>query len=61
MEAKFKTGAVVIERIRPRNKLIIVRWDNGVYYCRQTWGSVWRRKDLVYLERDLTDALQNHD
>jgi hypothetical protein len=58
MVAKYKTGAVVIERIRPTNKLIIVRWDNGVYYCRPTWGSGPRRKDLVYLERDLTDSIE---
>jgi len=54
MEAKYKTGEVVIERIRPTNKLVIVRWDNGVYYCKPTWGGQLR-KDLVYLERDLAD------
>ena len=57
METKYKTGEVVIERIRPANKLIIVRWDNGVYYCKPTWGAS-RRKDLVYLERDLTDYIE---
>ncbi len=56
MVAKYKMGEIVIERIRPRNKLIIVRWDNGVYYCRPTWGGR-RRKDLVYLERDLTESI----
>jgi hypothetical protein len=56
MVAKYKTGEVVIERIRPTNKLIIVRWDNGVYYCRPTWGGQ-RRKALVYLERDLADGV----
>jgi hypothetical protein len=49
-------GEIVIERIRPTNKLIIVRWDNGVYYCRPTWGGEQRRKDLVYLERDLAEC-----
>jgi hypothetical protein len=57
MVTKYKTGDVVIERIRPTNKLIIVRWDNGVYYCRPTWGD-GRRKGLVYLERDLTDWIE---
>jgi len=57
METKYKMGEVVIERIRPTNKMTIVRWDNGVYYCRPTWGS-GRRKDLVYLERDLKDCIE---
>jgi hypothetical protein len=56
MVTKYKTGDVVIERIHPTNKLIIVRWDNGVYYCKPTWGG--RRKDLVYLERDLKDCIE---
>jgi hypothetical protein len=56
MVAKYKMGEIVIERIRPTNKMIIVRWDNGVYYCRPTWGGQ-RRKDLVYLERDLTECI----
>ncbi|HEX6892217.1 MAG TPA: hypothetical protein VF141_16030 [Chryseolinea sp.] len=55
METKYKPGEVVTERIRPTNKLTIVRWENGVYYCKPTWG-VQLRKDLVYLERDLTDG-----
>jgi len=49
--AKFKEGEVVFERTRPANKLIIVRRDNGLYYCRPPGGL--RRKDLVYMERDL--------
>ncbi|HEY5747362.1 MAG TPA: hypothetical protein VIU12_14890 [Chryseolinea sp.] len=51
MAAKFKEGEIVFERIRPTNKLIIVRRDNGLYYCRPSSGL--RRKDLVYMERDL--------
>jgi hypothetical protein len=57
METKYKTGEVVIERIRPSDKLIIVRWENGVYYCRPTWGSQLR-KDLVYLEKDIVGYIQ---
>ena len=56
MVAKYKMGEIVIERIRPTNKMIIVRLDNGVYYCRPTCGGR-RRKDLVYLERDLTECI----
>ena len=56
METKYKMGDVVIERIRPTNKLIIVRWENGIYYCRPTWGSRLR-KDLVYLEKDITGCI----
>jgi len=51
MAAKFKEGEIVFERIRPKDKLIIVRRDNGLYYCRPPSGL--RRKDLVYMERDL--------
>ena len=51
MAGKFKEGEVVFERTRPANKLIVVRSDNGLYYCRPPGGL--RRKDLVYMERDL--------
>jgi hypothetical protein len=51
MAGKFKEGEIVFERIRPTNKLIIVRRDNGLYYCKPPSGV--RRKDLVYMEREL--------
>lgn len=50
-EHKFKKGEVVIEKTRPTNRLIISRFDNGMYYCKAEEGM--ERKELVYLERDL--------
>ena len=51
MENKYKSGEIVIERIRPSLKLIVSRYVNGIYYCltqeRQS------KRELVYFEREL--------
>lgn len=51
MGTKFKEGQVVVERIRPLSKLIVSRYDCGIYYCKVFEGRL--RKELVYLEHDL--------
>ncbi len=55
MENKYKSGEVVIERIRPSLKLIVNRYVNGIYYCLiQERDS---KRELVYLERELVSGI----
>lgn len=51
MENKYKNGEVVIERIRPNQKLIVCSYVNGVYCCKAQDASA--QQGLVYFERDL--------
>lgn len=51
MDIKFKEGDEVYERIRPGQKLIISRYFKGIYYCKVVENL--RRKELIYLEREL--------
>jgi hypothetical protein len=51
MDTKFKTGEVVVERIRPTVKLVVIRYDNGLYYCKEQ--AFRNRKNIAYMERDL--------
>lgn len=51
MEARFKIGEVVYERIRPGQKLIVNRFANNLYFCRSLEDV--HRKDLVFFEREL--------
>lgn len=55
MESKYKPGEIVRERIRPSLKLIVSRYNNGIYYC-LTQERV-SKKELVYFERELTTGL----
>ena len=55
MENKFKSGEIVIERIRPSLKLIVSRYVNGIYYCLIEERS--SKKELVYFERELVGYL----
>ncbi|MBL0742692.1 hypothetical protein [Chryseolinea lacunae] len=59
METKFREGEIVIERTRPTNKLIIMRCEDGLYYCKTQEGG--RRKELVYFERELRSAVTFQD
>lgn len=52
MENKYKEGEVVFERIRPNQKLVVKRFTHNMYYCKVQENP--NRKDLVYLERELT-------
>jgi hypothetical protein len=54
MNPKFKTGEIVVERVHPMNKLIVIRYNNGLYYCKAQ--AFKKRKDIAYLERDLQEA-----
>lgn len=51
MENMYKAGQIVYERIRPNQKLIVNRYNQNMYYCRDEENP--NRKELVYLERDL--------
>lgn len=51
MENKYKNGEVVVERIRPNQKLVVCSYVNGVYCCKSQEASTQR--GLVYFERDL--------
>lgn len=54
MENKFKEGDVVVERNRPTQKLVVDRYLNQIYYCKDQENS--KLKELVYFERDLKGA-----
>lgn len=51
MEPKFKEGEIVIEKIRPQQRLLISKRQLGLYYCKVEEDK--SRKELVYFERDL--------
>lgn len=51
MENKFNVGDIVFEMTRPTNKLTIVRFDRGLYYCKASEAG--HPKALVYFEREL--------
>ena len=55
MENRFKAGEIVVERSRPSNRLIITRFEGGLYYCKPPEPG--RHKELAYLERDLKPEL----
>lgn len=52
MEAKYKEGEIVFERIRPMQKLMIKRRVGTIYYC-VALDQLFK-KQLVFFERDLT-------
>lgn len=51
MDTKFKAGEIVVERIRPTIKLVVIRYDNGLYYCKE--HAFRNRKGIAYMEREL--------
>lgn len=51
MENKFKEGEVVLEKIRPNQKLIVKRYSTSMYYCAIEENP--KRKPLVYSEWEL--------
>jgi len=51
MKVKFDIGDIVVERIRPTIKFVIVGFQNELYYCKPLNAD--RRKPIVYMERDL--------
>lgn len=51
MEHKFKNGEVVLERIRPSQKLIVRDFERNVYYCQDF--EYKKRKELTFFEREL--------
>lgn len=50
-EGKFKTGAIVCEKVRPAQKMIVERYSDRIYYCKLQEAP--HRKAVVYVERDL--------
>ena len=55
MENTYKAGQIVSERVRPNQQLIVNRCNHNMYYCKVAENP--KRKELVYLERDL---MPNH-
>jgi uncharacterized protein YodC (DUF2158 family) len=54
-ENRYKSGEIVIERIRPSLKLTVSRYVNGIYYCLiQERES---KRELVYFERELVSGI----
>ena len=47
----FQIGELVTERVNPGRKMIISRYQNGIYYCYLEGDR--KQKSLTYLERDL--------
>lgn len=52
---KYKVGDIVLERIRPAQKLIVSYYKNKIYYCKAQEHQ--HRKELVYFERDIMSAM----
>jgi hypothetical protein len=50
-EHKFKEGDVVVDRTRPTQKLVVERYLDHIYYCKDQGNP--KLKELVYLEREL--------
>lgn len=55
MENKYKTGDEVYERVRPTQKLVVSRYREGIYYCKDKEPHT--KKELVFLERDLKPVM----
>jgi hypothetical protein len=51
IQARFKAGDTVTERLYPLRKLVISNYKDGIYYCRAQENR--HLKALVYFERDL--------
>jgi hypothetical protein len=57
MESRFKKGEVVYERTHPTQKLVITRYQGGIYYGKAKEHK--NQRELVFFERELmTDAAQ---
>lgn len=50
--SKYKPGEIVIERIRPSQKMIIEYYADRVYYCKLQEAP--HRKAIAYMEKDLS-------
>jgi hypothetical protein len=48
---QFEKGALVIERIRPNQRLIVIRRENNLYYCSDAEGK--NDRELVYFAKEL--------
>jgi hypothetical protein len=51
-ESKYKTGALVTANASPAERLIVRRYVDRIYYCRQERDP--EGQDIVYFERELT-------
>ncbi len=51
IENKYKQGDVVVDRTRRSQKLVVGRYLNKIYYCKDQENS--SLKELVYFEREL--------
>jgi hypothetical protein len=51
MENLFKRGEVVYERTHPAQKLVVTRYERGLYYGRAQEHK--NQRELVFFEREL--------
>jgi hypothetical protein len=56
-ENKYKNGDFVVEKMHPSRKLVIRRYVDRIYYCRDT--AVRDGNDLVFFERELLRDTQS--
>lgn len=54
MENKYKPGEIVYASVNPSLKLVVRRYISRIYYCKTFNDPL--KKDLVYFERELTNA-----
>jgi hypothetical protein len=54
MSNKFKEGEIVFAIVNPKEKLVIRRYVDRIYYCQLKAHP--EQKELVYFERELTNT-----
>jgi hypothetical protein len=50
MERKFNNDDIVYERVNPSRKLVVLKFSDGIYYCRLPDNY---KRQFVYQEREL--------
>lgn len=55
MENKFKEGETVFAIVNPKEKLVIRRYVDSIYYCQLKEHP--EQKELVYFERELMNKV----
>jgi hypothetical protein len=50
METKFNKDDIVYERVNPSRKLVVVKFNDGIYYCRLPEN---HKRQFVFQEREL--------
>jgi hypothetical protein len=55
MSNKFKEGEIVFAIVNPKEKLVIRRYVDNIYYCKLKSNP--EQKELVYFERELMNKI----